>query len=70
MPVARTCFYCRKTFLKSTYEMFSHVQSCSKYAEFVKTQSNCNNNNNNNNNSHKTPTKVYVKSELSIHPFF
>ena len=66
MPVARTCFYCRKTFLKSTYEMFSHVQSCSKYKEVIKTQSN----NNNNNNNHKTPAKVYVKSELSIHPFF
>lgn len=66
MPVARTCFYCRKTFLKSTHEMFSHVQSCSKYKEVIKTQSN----NNNNNNNHKTPTKVYVKSELSIHPFF
>lgn len=63
MPVARTCFYCRKTFLKSTYEMFSHVQSCSKYKEFVKTQ-------HNNNNSDKIPAKVYVKSELSIHPFF
>jgi hypothetical protein len=66
MPVARTCFYCRKTFLKSTHEMFSHVQSCSKYKEVIKTQSN----NNNNNNNHKTPAKVYVKSELSIHPFF
>lgn len=69
MPVARTCFYCRKTFLKSTHEMFSHVQSCSKYKEVIKTQSN-NANNNANNNSHKTPVKVYVKSELSIHPFF
>lgn len=65
MPVARTCFYCRKTFLKSTHEMFSHVQSCSKYKEVIKTQSN-----NANNNSHKTPIDDKVKSELSIHPFF
>jgi len=69
MPVARTCFYCRKPFLKSTYEMLSHVRSCSKYKEFVKMQGN-NNNNNNNNNSHKTLVNDNVKPELSIHPFF
>jgi len=69
MPVARTCFYCRKPFLKSTHEMISHVRSCSKYKEFVKMQGN-NNNNNNNNNSHKTLVNDNVKPELSIHPFF
>ena len=64
MPVARTCFYCRKPFLKSTYEMLSHVQSCSKYKEFVKRQ------NKNNTNDHKIPINDKVKPELSIHPFF
>jgi len=63
MPVARTCFYCRKPFLKSTYEMLSHVQSCSKYEEFVKMQGN---NNNNNNNSHKTLVNDKVKCEHSV----
>jgi hypothetical protein len=60
MPVARTCFYCRKTFLKSTYEMFSHVQSCSKYEEFVKRQ------NKNNTNDHKIPINDKVKCEHSV----
>lgn len=49
MPFIRTCGYCNKKFIKSTYEMFTHVQSCSKYKELIKTP-----NSNNNSNSNKT----------------
>ena len=57
MPVARTCFYCRKTFLKSTHEMFSHVQSCSKYKEFVKI------NNENKKNHYQSSCKIKTNTD-------
>lgn len=28
MPVIRICPHCKKSFLKSTYQMLSHVESC------------------------------------------
>ena len=31
MPIVRLCPYCKKGFLKSTYQMLKHVQNCEKY---------------------------------------
>jgi hypothetical protein len=31
MPVVRMCYYCKKSFLKSTYQMIKHVETCDKY---------------------------------------
>ena len=31
MPVVRMCFYCKKQFVKSTYQMITHVETCDKY---------------------------------------
>lgn len=43
MPVVRLCPYCKKSFLKSTYQMFEHVQKCDKYKPVIV---NVNNNSN------------------------
>ena len=43
MPVVRVCPYCKKSFLKSTYQMFEHVQKCDKYKPVIV---NVNNNSN------------------------
>ena len=31
MPTVSMCPYCKKGFLKSTYQMFEHVKKCDKY---------------------------------------
>ena len=31
MPVVRMCYYCKKSFLKSSYQMLQHVEKCDKY---------------------------------------
>ena len=43
MPVVRICPYCKKAFLKSTYQMFEHVKKCDKYKPVIV---NVNNNSN------------------------
>ena len=40
MPVVRICPYCKKSFLKSTYQMFEHVQKCDKYKPIIITINN------------------------------
>lgn len=35
MPVVRLCPYCKKGFLKSTYQMFEHVKKCDKYKPII-----------------------------------
>ena len=35
MPVVRLCPYCKKGFLKSTYQMIEHVKKCEKYKSFI-----------------------------------
>ena len=35
MPIVRLCPYCKKGFLKSTYQMFKHVQNCEKYKPII-----------------------------------
>ena len=37
MPTVRLCPYCRKGFLKSTYQMFEHVKKCDKYKIITET---------------------------------
>ena len=43
MPVVRLCPYCKKGFLKSTYQMLAHVEKCDKYKPIIV---NVNNNSN------------------------
>jgi len=35
MPIVRLCPYCKKGFLKSTYQMLKHVQNCEKYKPII-----------------------------------
>lgn len=49
MPVVRLCPYCKKSFLKSTYQMYEHVKKCDKYKPVI-----INVNNNSNEKSLKT----------------
>lgn len=37
MPTVRLCPYCRKGFLKSTYQMIEHVKNCDKYKMITET---------------------------------
>ncbi len=56
MPVVRLCPYCKKSFLKSTYQMYEHVKKCDKYKSVI-----VNVNNNSNEKSLKT---VKVADEI------
>jgi len=40
MPVVRLCPYCKKGFLKSTYQMLAHVEKCDNYKPIIITINN------------------------------
>lgn len=38
MPVPRTCLYCRKTILTSTYGIINHLSKCSAVPDNIQTR--------------------------------
>ena len=62
MPVVRLCPYCKKGFLKSTYQMFEHVKKCEKYKSII---DNVNNDKSQKSLKKETPLRGYeIKPDI------